>query len=650
VRILFAGKQHFGVGGVQASTDQLARWLILAGHDVAALAQMPVERRADMGRLGIRRWPGLGYQAWAVSTVPPDVALHVVRRRFQPDVVVVNGGGRWYHDWTRRLLDASVGIPTVLYVRDHEALEMLHRRVRRPDLVLGNADAHAAAARRVGIPAATVPSVINRETYRTATTRECVLFMNPVPVKGLYEALDLARSRPDIPFLFQEAWPLSRSSWRSLVEQVGDLGNVQLAASSTDPSSYYGRARVVLAPYHDLNRPRVIAEAQVSGIPAVAIDDPAMREAVGPGGVLVPPGASEKAWLEGLAELWDDDHAYERYSESALEYSRRPEMDAEVVTDMFLAAIESLRPNPIRSVAGDRVCESPVEASSPIVSVIVPARNAADVIDRQLAALANQTYAGSWEVIVADNGSTDGTTNRVNRWSDRIPDLRVVDASGRACVSRARNVGMRSARGDFVLICDADDEVEPTWVEQMVMALEKHALVTGAMERSSLNSIDQYQWIGPALSTEVEVAYSFLPFAAGGNLGLRRSLLSVLGGFDERLKRAEDIDFSWRAWYAGYRIHFQPRAVIRIAMRPGLSSLARTRFRGGMNEVLLYKRHRSKGMHREPRGWVVGTWKWLLRTAPRLRNEPSIRHEWIATGAKRTGRLIGSLRHRALFL
>jgi Glycosyl transferase family 2 len=82
------------------------------------------------------------------------------------------------------------------------------------------------------------------------------------------------------------------------------------------------------------------------------------------------------------------------------------------------------------------------------ISVIVPARDPAATIGGQLAALAAQRYEGSWEVIVADNGSADATV--ADRWIGRIPGLRVVDASGRRGASHARNVGIAASRGDFL--------------------------------------------------------------------------------------------------------------------------------------------------------------------------------------------------------
>ncbi|HEX5945088.1 MAG TPA: glycosyltransferase family A protein [Acidimicrobiales bacterium] len=97
------------------------------------------------------------------------------------------------------------------------------------------------------------------------------------------------------------------------------------------------------------------------------------------------------------------------------------------------------------------------------ISVVVPARNAVDVLGAQLDALAAQEVPVPWEVVVADNGSTDGTRELAAAWHDRLP-VRVVDASAHAGVNHARNRGVHAAHGELVLCCDADDVVAPGWV------------------------------------------------------------------------------------------------------------------------------------------------------------------------------------------
>ena len=119
--------------------------------------------------------------------------------------------------------------------------------------------------------------------------------------------------------------------------------------------------------------------------------------------------------------------------------------------------------------------------TSVAVSVIIPAFNAAETLDAQLRALSQQQWGGTWEVVVADNGSTDDTVARAALRKDDLPALRVVDASGERGPSFARNVGARVADGDYLLFVDADDIVEPGWLAHMAEAAIDHPLIAGSL-------------------------------------------------------------------------------------------------------------------------------------------------------------------------
>src|SRR3954470_16489202 len=96
---------------------------------------------------------------------------------------------------------------------------------------------------------------------------------------------------------------------------------------------------------------------------------------------------------------------------------------------------------------------------TPRLSVIIPCHNSEATLGAQLSALAAQVCSYSWEAIVADNGSLDGTEALAASFADRIPVLRVIDASARRGAAYARNAGAAAAKGSAFLFCDADDEM-----------------------------------------------------------------------------------------------------------------------------------------------------------------------------------------------
>ena len=131
-----------------------------------------------------------------------------------------------------------------------------------------------------------------------------------------------------------------------------------------------------------------------------------------------------------------------------------------------------------------------MQARSPqLVSVVVPAYNAATVIDVQLAALAAQDYPGPFEVLVSDNGSTDGLRDHVadHPLAEKLR-LRYVDASGARGPSHARNLGTAAADGDFIAYCDADDQAHPHWLRELVCRAADFDAVSGPVETSTLTA------------------------------------------------------------------------------------------------------------------------------------------------------------------
>lgn len=278
----------------------------------------------------------------------------------------------------------------------------------------------------------------------------------------------------------------------------------------------------------------------------------------------------------------------------------------------------------------------------------MPVLDGAETIGVQLAALAAQDYAGAWEVVIADNGSTDGTADIARSWADRLP-VRVADASAERGINPARNAGLAAAGGDLVLMCDADDEVDPGWVRAMATAAERYDLLGGRIDDGSLNNGVVATWRPHNAEHELPVALRFLPFAVGANCGAWADAINAVGGFNPAYRRGgTDVEFFWRAQLAGYRLGYVPDAVVHYRHRPGLRLLARQFFRYGMADAQLYRDFRSAGLTRDRPHEVWRAWRLIAVNALRSRDRAR-RGACLRQLAQRLGRLRGSLRQRVVF-
>lgn len=214
------------------------------------------------------------------------------------------------------------------------------------------------------------------------------------------------------------------------------------------------------------------------------------------------------------------------------------------------------------------------------IRVVIPLYNGASTIADQLDALASQRVPDPFQVVVADNGSTDDGPSVVR--NHPLPRLRLVHAGGERGQHYARNVGARQEGcTDILLFCDQDDVVASEWIAGMVEALEHFHLVGGSFDISSRNSDVSANW-----RTSPGDPNSPLAFASGANLGIRREVFDALGGFRASLG-GDDVDLCWRAQLAGYSLGYAPRAIVSYRFRPTLRGLVRQQFGYGRAEALL---------------------------------------------------------------
>ncbi|MEV7973342.1 glycosyltransferase [Cellulomonas sp. NPDC089187] len=230
------------------------------------------------------------------------------------------------------------------------------------------------------------------------------------------------------------------------------------------------------------------------------------------------------------------------------------------------------------------------------LSVVIAAYNAADTLGEQLAALARQQVAARWDVIVADNGSTDRTREVAATWTDRLPGLRVIDASARRGAGAARNLGVEVATGRDVVFCDADDVVADDWLAALHAALRSRAFVAGRFDDTLLNTarVRRSRALPQRDGLQTSAHLPGLRHAGAGNLGLRRELFQAVGGFDPDARYLEDTDLCWRVQLAGVPLIWTPQALVHVRLRGTLRSALGQGYHYGSGERWLARRYREQ--------------------------------------------------------
>jgi glycosyltransferase involved in cell wall biosynthesis len=285
------------------------------------------------------------------------------------------------------------------------------------------------------------------------------------------------------------------------------------------------------------------------------------------------------------------------------------------------------------------------------LSVIIPCLNAAGTIGVQLDALVNQQWEKPWEIVFADNGSTDDSRTIVESYRDRLPNLRIIDASLRRGQPYALNCGAAAAIAEALAFCDADDEIAPGWVAAMGEALLEHDFVACRVDFKKLNPPWVQSIFREHAQQQGQLSKAWFPpylrHAGGGTLGVKKYLHEAVGGFDEALPCQHDTDFCFKVQLRGVELHCVPEAVVHIRCRDTLRGLLRQARDWAEYTALLYKMYRPLETKDDLWLWTrfVTQSKHLLRSVTQIRFGRSHRAVWVWRVGWQLGRLIGSIKY-----
>jgi glycosyltransferase involved in cell wall biosynthesis len=261
--------------------------------------------------------------------------------------------------------------------------------------------------------------------------------------------------------------------------------------------------------------------------------------------------------------------------------------------------------------------------SWPLVSIVVPARNEAELIARVVQAISRQaSRALEIEIIVVDDGSTDDTVAVA-----RAAGARVIEARGageRGNCAAARNRGAADTRGDPIVFVDADCVVANDWLEHLLRAHERGATIVGGSLAlpPGLPATARCDYYCGWYLIHPNARAGWVPHHPPPNLSVRRAaFLSTAGYMTEAPYDFANEERFWQGELvaAGHRIYFEPKAIADHYNHAGFRNLLRRNYRWGYTAVEVKSQTgvaRAAWLYRYP--WLVIVFSPLLGAAHTL--------------------------------
>ena len=257
----------------------------------------------------------------------------------------------------------------------------------------------------------------------------------------------------------------------------------------------------------------------------------------------------------------------------------------------------------------------------PFISIIIPVKNFERTIEKTFEYLLNVDYPhDSWEILIADGGSTDRTVEIINKWTKIHPFIKLVQVPNSPSPAYARNRALEVARGDFLFFTDADCAPCRDWIREMLRCFQRDARIAAVggevftLKVAPDNLVEA--WCQHFRFNMVSPRYGFIkqgyfadfpkePRASdiGGhkayffgtcNVAYRASAIKELGIKFWDKPTGEDMDFSFQHRKHGRKFYFAPKARVDHMHRADLKSLRRVWVTYGQAHAPLIDKHVKK--------------------------------------------------------
>jgi cellulose synthase/poly-beta-1,6-N-acetylglucosamine synthase-like glycosyltransferase len=259
--------------------------------------------------------------------------------------------------------------------------------------------------------------------------------------------------------------------------------------------------------------------------------------------------------------------------------------------------------------------------TKPFITIINPIRNVERTLDKNLETLVNLDYPKDrMEIVLADGGSTDRTIEIVTRWQRRYPFIKLVVIPDSKSPGHARNGALKIAGGDYILFTDGDCAPRRDWVNELLkpFSLDSSIGMVGGeiltLRTDPTNDVEAYceqtkflMVSGRCLIREPGYYPTIMgdlphevngnihsPFFATANAAVSKKATDTVGREFWHEITSEDVDFSLRILKAGFKLYFQPSAIVEHMHRVTLPAYCKQLWGYGFGHPLAVQRHAKK--------------------------------------------------------
>ena len=242
----------------------------------------------------------------------------------------------------------------------------------------------------------------------------------------------------------------------------------------------------------------------------------------------------------------------------------------------------------------------------PKISVVICAYNVGELIKHSIRAIKKQTFK-DFEIVVANDGSTDNTSEIAKKEGARVIDM-VHEG-----LSAARNVGINNSKADVVAIIDADCSPNNNWLEEIYKEIQKGEIVV-----TGNTKIPKSTFLGDCISGLGYPGGAHMGFdkmwpvdkngytnhIAGGNCGFNKKAIQKLGAFNPKLTiTADDVFLSMKVLKNGLKIKYNPRVIMYHPARKDLKSFLHWHYSRGKGLFFFKKQVNSFNQFYKLRFW-----------------------------------------------